>query len=126
MTVKCSYGRRHADGSSVESTVTETVLFHCNTVCILQCVNVLSLRSDLSASGVMLITVHCVQSNKPLMEKRRRERINTCLDQLKAILMDVTKKEVSALDGSTCLFKRHSAFKCTISRGVARIFFLKF
>jgi len=36
----------------------------------------------------------CAQSNKPLMEKRRRERINTCLDQLKAILMDATKKEV--------------------------------
>ena len=36
----------------------------------------------------------CFQASKPLMEKRRRERINNCLDQLKAILMDVTKKEV--------------------------------
>ncbi|ELU10814.1 hypothetical protein CAPTEDRAFT_223641 [Capitella teleta] len=35
------------------------------------------------------------KSNKPLMEKRRRERINKCLDQLKAILMEVTKKESS-------------------------------
>jgi len=35
------------------------------------------------------------------MEKRRRERINTCLDQLKTILMEVTKKEVSYLDDST-------------------------
>ena len=37
-----------------------------------------------------------LQSNKPLMEKRRRERINSCLDQLKSILMEVTKKEVSS------------------------------
>ena len=28
------------------------------------------------------------------MEKRRRERINKCLDELKVILMDVNKKEV--------------------------------
>ncbi|KAI0241613.1 hypothetical protein LSAT2_023234 [Lamellibrachia satsuma] len=37
------------------------------------------------------------KSNKPLMEKRRRERINSCLDQLKSILMEVTKKERQAL-----------------------------
>lgn len=35
------------------------------------------------------------QASKPLMEKKRRERINCCLDELKTILMDVTKKEVS-------------------------------
>lgn len=34
------------------------------------------------------------QANKPLMERRRRERINNCLDQLKTMLMDTTKKEV--------------------------------
>ena len=46
------------------------------------------------------------------MEKRRRERINTCLDQLKTILMDVTKKEVGALYTRSCTqlsrFDRHT------------------
>ena len=32
------------------------------------------------------------QVAKPLMEKRRRERINNCLDQLKSLLTEVTKK----------------------------------
>jgi len=35
------------------------------------------------------------QINKPLMEKKRRERINNCLNQLKAFLMEATKKDVS-------------------------------
>ncbi len=35
------------------------------------------------------------QINKPLMEKKRRERINNCLNQLKMFLMDATKKDVS-------------------------------
>jgi len=33
--------------------------------------------------------------NKPLMEKKRRERINNCLNQLKMFLMDATKKDSS-------------------------------
>ena len=45
-------------------------------------------------SLTLLCAISLPQSNKPLMEKRRRERINNCLDQLKAILMEVTKKEV--------------------------------
>ena len=36
------------------------------------------------------------QINKPLMEKKRRERINNCLNQLKMFLMDATKKDVSS------------------------------
>lgn len=35
------------------------------------------------------------KSNKPMMERKRRERINNCLQQLKTILMEVTKKESS-------------------------------
>lgn len=35
------------------------------------------------------------QSNKPIMEKRRRARINNCLNELKALILDATKKDVS-------------------------------
>lgn len=35
-----------------------------------------------------------LQSNKPIMEKRRRARINNCLNELKALILDATKKDV--------------------------------
>lgn len=37
-----------------------------------------------------------LQSNKPIMEKRRRARINNCLNELKALILDAMKKDVSA------------------------------
>jgi hypothetical protein len=43
----------------------------------------------------IIVFLFILQSNKPLMERKRRERINNCLQQLKSILMEVTKKEVS-------------------------------
>lgn len=36
-----------------------------------------------------------LQSNKPIMEKRRRARINNCLNELKALILDAMKKDVS-------------------------------
>ncbi|KAG8225660.1 hypothetical protein J437_LFUL006684 [Ladona fulva] len=33
------------------------------------------------------------RSNKPIMEKRRRARINNCLNELKALILDATKKD---------------------------------
>nr|XP_053643439.1 protein deadpan-like isoform X1 [Cherax quadricarinatus] len=33
------------------------------------------------------------KSNKPIMEKRRRARINTCLNELKALILDAMKKD---------------------------------
>lgn len=33
------------------------------------------------------------QSNKPIMEKRRRARINNCLNELKNILLEAMKKD---------------------------------
>lgn len=38
-----------------------------------------------------------LQSNKPIMEKRRRARINNCLNELKALILDAMKKDVSIL-----------------------------
>lgn len=35
------------------------------------------------------------QSNKPIMEKRRRARINNCLNELKSLILDAMKKDVS-------------------------------
>jgi Helix-loop-helix DNA-binding domain len=36
-----------------------------------------------------------VQIKKPLIEKRRRERINECLVQLKALVLEAMNKDVS-------------------------------
>jgi len=33
------------------------------------------------------------RSNKPIMEKRRRARINNCLNELKTLILDATKKD---------------------------------
>lgn len=39
-----------------------------------------------------------LQSNKPIMEKRRRARINNCLNDLKTLILDAMKKDVSNND----------------------------
>jgi len=36
-----------------------------------------------------------LQIKKPLIERRRRERINECLGQLKALVLEATNKDVS-------------------------------
>lgn len=37
------------------------------------------------------------RSNKPIMEKRRRARINNCLNELKGLILDAMKKDVSTI-----------------------------
>lgn len=44
---------------------------------------------------IKLFSLSLPQSNKPIMEKRRRARINNCLNELKALILDATKKDVS-------------------------------
>jgi hypothetical protein len=39
-----------------------------------------------------------LQSNKPIMEKRRRARINNSLNELKTLILDAMKKDVSCPD----------------------------
>lgn len=36
-----------------------------------------------------------LQSNKPIMEKKRRARINRCLNELKTLILEAMKKDVS-------------------------------
>lgn len=38
-----------------------------------------------------------LQSSKPIMEKRRRARINESLGQLKTLILDALKKDVSLI-----------------------------
>lgn len=45
-----------------------------------------------------------LQSSKPIMEKRRRARINESLGQLKTLILDALKKDVSSGYGSICSF----------------------
>lgn len=50
------------------------------------------------ASAVYCIyALYCslLQSSKPIMEKRRRARINESLGQLKTLILDALKKDVS-------------------------------
>jgi len=48
----------------------------------------------------------CVQIKKPIIEKRRRERINDCLNQLKALVLEATQKDV-----------RRVSFYATVGQG---------
>lgn len=48
-----------------------------------------------------------LQSNKPIMEKRRRARINNCLNELKTLILDAMKKDVS-----TIFVQYDAQFKC--------------
>lgn len=53
-----------------------------------------------------------LQSNKPIMEKRRRARINNCLNELKTLILDATKKDVSLyLSFFLCLEMLKNYFK---------------
>lgn len=52
--------------------------------------------SDVIVSDVAVLFL--LQSNKPIMEKRRRARINNCLNDLKTLILDAMKKDVSNND----------------------------
>lgn len=45
----------------------------------------------------LIVSFLILQSNKPIMEKRRRARINNCLNELKTLILDAMKKDVSIL-----------------------------
>lgn len=46
-----------------------------------------------------LLSSCLLQNKKPLMEKRRRARINSCLSQLKSLVLQAIKKDVSSVCG---------------------------
>lgn len=48
-------------------------------------------RNDLLIQGLFCI----LQSKKPLMEKMRRARINDSLNELKSLVLEAMKKDVS-------------------------------
>jgi len=52
-----------------------------------------------------------LQIKKPLIERRRRERINECLGQLKALVLEANYKDVSytVLYFETCCFATKNA-----------------
>ncbi|KAK8397583.1 hypothetical protein O3P69_004390 [Scylla paramamosain] len=43
--------------------------------------------------GLQLSKAELRKSNKPIMEKRRRARINTCLNELKTLILDAMRKD---------------------------------
>lgn len=46
-----------------------------------------------------------LQCNKPIMEKKRRARINHCLNELKTLILDAMKKDVSIYEDPFYLIK---------------------
>lgn len=44
------------------------------------------------------------QTNKPIMEKKRRARINNCLNELKDLLVDAMDKDVSFIRPKSIYF----------------------
>jgi len=60
------------------------------------------LRSGLLATQQLNVTFILLQIKKPLIERRRRERINECLGQLKALVLEATNKDVS---NSNCIMR---------------------
>lgn len=69
------------------------LIFHHN---IAVCVCVFFLMRHVAISSTVCLTV--LQANKPLMEKRRRARINQSLAVLKALILDSAKMEVRLVD----------------------------
>jgi hypothetical protein len=61
-------------------------------------------------TGVKYLLV-LVQSNKPIMEKRRRARINHCLNELKALILDAMKKDVSYSPAASYVYCVHIYFE---------------
>lgn len=55
--------------------------------------------------GINTLSV-CFQSSKPIMEKRRRARINESLGQLKTLILDALKKDVSTWMGLSSMSER--------------------
>lgn len=53
----------------------------------------------------IIFTNFCLQSNKPIMEKRRRARINNSLNDLKTLVLESMKKDVSII----ILIKYHNS-----------------
>lgn len=43
------------------------------------------------------------RTNKPIMEKKRRQRINDCLNQLKNLVLEGLKKDVSTVLWFRCV-----------------------
>jgi hypothetical protein len=55
-------------------------------------------RSHLYKYLPILIRIIVLKNTKPLMEKRRRERINRSLEELKNLILDQTSQTVSVIN----------------------------
>jgi len=53
--------------------------------------------SNFSYTIITIMVLLVLQNNKPLMEKRRRQRINDCLVQLKGLVLQAMNKDVSTV-----------------------------
>ena len=57
---------------------------------------IITVCSAVGCDWLCYVCYFMLQSNKPLLEKKRRARINRSLDQLKTLLIDAIKNDVSA------------------------------
>ncbi|KAK6634750.1 hypothetical protein RUM43_012152 [Polyplax serrata] len=61
------------------------------------------------------------KSNKPIMEKRRRARINHCLNELKTLILDAMKKDY-CYKGMQALDPKEQQHKCRAIAAVTRVY----
>lgn len=54
------------------------------------CQNLRNQNNDIS-----IFKIFFLQTHKPIMEKRRRARINQCLNEIKTLILEAMKKDVS-------------------------------
>ncbi|CAG9831329.1 unnamed protein product [Diabrotica balteata] len=56
------------------------------------------------------------RSNKPIMEKRRRARINNCLNELKTLILDAMKKDVLTYGAETLTLTKRTIGKLRVTQ----------
>lgn len=77
-----------------------TVVYHSPNVTMIEVITQLMSKTTMKCYryqvlGTKLIAgIFHLQSNKPMMEKKRRARINHCLNELKTLILDAMKKDV--------------------------------
>ncbi|CRK86505.1 CLUMA_CG000339, isoform A [Clunio marinus] len=76
-----------SDGSKSESEQVEVISTNNNR-------KVSQLANEIRAWGTFLL-MNNYKNQKPILEKRRRDRINSSLDELKSILLAIKQRDVS-------------------------------
>lgn len=76
------------------------------------CVQLLSFKDNSNTNKIKYFSFSVLKASKPMMEKRRRERINSSLETLRLLMLENTRNEVRDL------FQLYLSFTVGKPRGV--------